>query len=57
MKFHTRCGSNILLSDGDTVAKKRKLGTSSNTTVFSSQPLGDETFTVRIQETCGGRVS
>ena len=57
MKFHTRCGSNIILSDGDTVAERRDTMAGFNTSVFSSQPLGDKTFTVIIKETDGDKVS
>ena len=57
MKFHTRCGSNILLSEDRTVAERRDSDRVINTAVFSSQPLGDKTFTVSIQEIEGDEVS
>ena len=57
MKFHTRCGSNILLSEDRTVAERRDRENPLNTSVFSSQPLGDKTFTVSIQEIEGDEVS
>ena len=59
MKFHSHCGSNILLSDDDTVAEKRdkKDLHHDNTSLFSSQPLSDKTFTVSIKETKGDMVS
>ena len=57
MKFNTRCGSNIILSDGDMVAERRDSDRVINTAVFSSQPLGDKTFTVSIQEIEGDEVS
>ena len=57
MKFHTRCGTNIKLTDDRTVAEKRNHETWYNTSVFSAQPLGDKTFTVSIQEIEGDAVS
>ena len=55
MTFHARCGSNVLLSNNGKTAEKRNPEDHSDIFVFSSQPLGDRKFTVRIQEDTGYR--
>ena len=57
MTFHTRCGSNIVLSEDRTSAEKREHGFANylNTSVFSSHSLDDSGFTVHIHEGSGVR--
>ena len=48
MKFHTRCGANIKLTDDRTVAERRDIETGYNTSVFSSQPLGANILNINV---------
>ena len=50
MPFHTRRGSNVIIGEGGRTAERGK-GNPFHTCVFSSHPLGDNTFSIKVEVT------
>ena len=50
MPFHTRCGSNVIIGEGGRTAESRDKRNPNNTSVFSSHSLGDQTYSIKVED-------